>query len=203
MDAALIEKCADPSLKPAIVERFVEQVGTTDPLAVTVNLGGRLILVPKPSSPGEALEIVRQHLGKAAVRVGITQYPAGIGIADPSELRPGLVEACENLRMGTRMFAKVVRLVAKWYGNPVDQGVLPGVFEDAIHAWKTGYFEGVNVFQAEDPGRSPTLDLLKSPDHKPDQSEEADRRMEKRLSPPEAGVGNSAIRIDLSRILGP
>ncbi|EUB98286.1 TraH_2 family protein [Rhizobium sp. CF080] len=203
MDAAIIEKCADPSLKPAVVEQFVEEVGSTDPLAVTVNLGGRRILVPKPSSPGEALDIVRQHVGKGVVRVGITQYPAGVGIGTVSDLPRGLVDACENLRMGTQLFAKVVRIVARWYGNPTDKGVLPPVFEDAIYAWKTGYFEGVNVFQADDPGRSLTVDLLDSSDQKPTHSEEADRTTGSRSSSSEPGIGNAAIRIDLSRILGP
>jgi hypothetical protein len=48
------------------------------------------------------------------------------------------------------MFAKIMRIVAKWYGNPTDANVTPQVFDDAIHAWKTGEFEGVAVFQAPD-----------------------------------------------------
>lgn len=50
------------------------------------------------------------------------------------------------------MFAKVLRLVAKWYGNPTSDEVFPQIFEDALYAWKTGEFAGVRVFQAEDPG---------------------------------------------------
>ena len=34
LDAALIEKCADPSLKPAIVEKFVKAAGSPDPLTI-------------------------------------------------------------------------------------------------------------------------------------------------------------------------
>lgn len=36
VDAALIRQCADPTLKPAIVEKFIEHAGSPDPLAVTV-----------------------------------------------------------------------------------------------------------------------------------------------------------------------
>jgi hypothetical protein len=147
IDAALIEKCADPALKPAIVERFIAEAGSSDPLTVTVRSGDRVVLVPKPTSPGDALAIVRQYVGKAVVRVGITQYPAGFGIKDPSELKPDLVDACENIRMGTALFGKVYRIVTKWYGNAVDEA-----FDDAIYAWKTGYFDGKTVFSEPDPG---------------------------------------------------
>ncbi|TCU05413.1 TraH protein [Rhizobium sullae] len=50
IDAALIRECADPSLKPAIVEEFVMAAGSDHPFAVTVKSGGRLILVPKAAS---------------------------------------------------------------------------------------------------------------------------------------------------------
>ena len=63
MDAAFIAECADPSLKPAIVEQFVAAVGLGDPLAVTVKAGGRLILVPKPKTSDEAMEISDFILG--------------------------------------------------------------------------------------------------------------------------------------------
>ena len=54
--------------------------------------------------------------------------------------------------MGTALFAKVYRIVMKWYGNPTEKEVLPQVFDDAIIAWQTGYFEGTAVFRAPDPG---------------------------------------------------
>ena len=41
----------------------------------------------------------------------------------------------------------------KWYGNPTAKEVLPQVMDDAVIAWQTGYFEGVAVFRAEDPGQ--------------------------------------------------
>jgi hypothetical protein len=152
VDAALIKECSDSGLKPAIVEQFIEHGGSQDPLAVTVRSGNRVILVPKPTAPEEALALIRENLGRNTVRVGITQYPAGLGILEAGQMKPDLVDACENIRMGTALFAKVYRIVTKWYGNPTEKQVLPQVFDDAIIAWQTGYFEGVAVFRAEDPG---------------------------------------------------
>jgi hypothetical protein len=152
VDAALIKECSDPSLKPAIVEQFIERAGAPDPLVVTVRSGDRVVLVPRPNTAEEALAIIRENLGRNTVRVGITQYPAGFGIVETGQLKPDLVDACENIRMGTALFAKVYRIVIKWYGNPNERQALPQVFDDAIIAWQTGYFEGVAVFRAEDPG---------------------------------------------------
>ena len=150
LDAALIEKCADPSLAPAMVARFIETAGSTDPLAVSVKSGDRLILIPQAKTPEEAMETIRQNVGHAVVRVGITQLPAGI--KDVSELTPSLVDACENLKQGTRMFAKILHIATEWYGNPTSNDSFSQIFDDAISAWKTGAFEGVEVFRALDPG---------------------------------------------------
>lgn len=152
VDAALIQQCADPALRPAIVEQFIERAGSQDPLAVTVRSGNRVVLVPKPVTSDDALALIRDNLGRNTVRVGITQYPAGLGILEAGQLKPDLVGACENIRMGTALFAKIYRIVTKWYGSPTDKEVLPQVFDDAIVAWQTGYFEGVAVFRTEDPG---------------------------------------------------
>ncbi|MCF1464971.1 conjugal transfer protein TraH [Agrobacterium vitis] len=152
VDAALIKQCVDPALKPAIVEQFIARAGSQDSLAITVRSGNRVVLVPKPATPEEALALIRDNLGRNTVRVGITQYPAGLGIVEAGQLKPDLVDACENIRMGTALFAKVYRIVTKWYGNPSAKEVLPQVFDDAIIAWQTGYFEGTAVFRAEDPG---------------------------------------------------
>ena len=146
VDAALIQQCADPKLKPAIVEKFIEQAGTPDPLAVTVRAGNRVILVPKPGSPEEALELIRQHVGRHVVRVGVTQLPAGFGIQDAVELKADLVDACANIRMGSALFGKVYDIVTRWYGRDAEEA-----FGDAILAWKTGYFEGTFAFQRSDP----------------------------------------------------
>ncbi|WP_434730534.1 TraH family protein [Rhizobium binae] len=152
LDALLVQQCADPSLKPAIVEQFITKAGSQDPLAVTVRSGNRLVLVPKPTTSEEALALIRGNLGRNTVRVGITQYPAGLGIVEAGQLKPEMVEPCENIRMGTALFAKVFRIVMKWYGNPTAKEVLPQVIDDAVIAWQTGYFEGMAVFRAPDPG---------------------------------------------------
>lgn len=153
LDAALIQQCADPSLKPAIVQEFIAKAGSQDPLAVTVRSGNRVVLVPKPTTPEEALALIRDNLGRNTVRVGLTQYPAGLGIVEAGQLKPEMVEPCENVRMGTALFAKVFRIVSKWYGNPTTKDVLPQVMDDAVIAWQTGNFQGVAVFRAEDPGQ--------------------------------------------------
>ena len=145
IDAVLIQQCADKALKPEIVEMFIERAGSHDPLAVTVRSGNRIVLVPKPTTPDEALALIRDNLGRNTVRVGITQYPAGLGIIEAGQLKPDLIEPCRNIRMGTALFAKVYRIVTKWYGNPTAKEVLPQLFDDAIIAWQTGYFEGVAV----------------------------------------------------------
>lgn len=199
LDAALIKECADPALTPAIVEQFVEVVGSNDPLAITVRSGGRLFLIPKPTTPDEALEIVRENIGGSVVRVGLTQMPAGIGVKDTSALEVDLVDPCANLRMGTAMFAKILRIVAKWYGNPTDEEVFPQLFDDAIHAWRTGEFEGVKVFQAEDTGGAVVQKSMVEVDDE-GENPEADTTPQEReepLKPDHAGI-----RIDLTRIGG-
>ncbi|MBY3468977.1 conjugal transfer protein TraH [Rhizobium laguerreae] len=197
LDAALIKECADPSLKPALIEQFVMAAGSDDPLAVTVKSGGRLILVPKARTADEAMAIVRQFADQAVVRVGLTQFPAGVGVKEATDLKPGLVDSCQNLRKGTAMFAKVLRIVAKWYGNPTSKDVFPQIFEDAIYAWKTGEFEGLSVFQAEDPG---------IPIEAPQQSDkevDGEEATPKDLQPETMqDVRHAGIRIDLSRIGG-
>ncbi|TBD95203.1 TraH family protein [Rhizobium ruizarguesonis] len=201
LDATMIQKCADPSLTPAIVEQFVQRAGSSDPLAVTVKAGGRLILVPKAKTPDEAMELIRQYVGQAVVRVGITQVPAGVGVKDVSELKSDLVHACENLRLGTGMFAKVVRIVAKWYGNPTDRQVFPQIFEDAVYAWKTGEFEGVSVFRAEDPGVS--VKMIVPPVVEQDLDTDTDTAPASstlKESENSGRVGAAEMRIDLSRI---
>ncbi|WP_367117753.1 hypothetical protein [Mesorhizobium sp.] len=82
------------------------------------------------------------HVAKAVVRVGITQYPAGLGVTD-AELKPALVDACANIRMETKPSRKVYRHVTKWNGNAVDESTRPSTM---IDAWKKGHFEGRAMF---------------------------------------------------------
>lgn len=203
LDAAFIEKCGDPSLTPAIVQQFVAEAGSDDPLALTVKAGGRLILVPKPKTVDQAMDILRDQVGTTAVRVGITQYPAGLGVADVSRLEASLLDACANLRIGTALFAKVARIVTHWYGSPTNRELLPQMLDDAIFAWKTGYFERIDVFRADDPGGATFFT------GKPVTNQAAtDVSGEQGTSPapappPTAADGDShAIRIDLTRIGG-
>jgi hypothetical protein len=199
LDAALIKECADPSLKPVIVEQFVQAVGSDDPLAITVKSGGRLILIPKPKTPEEAIKIVRENIAGSIVRVGLTQIPAGIGLKHASELKVDLVEPCANLRMGTGMFAKILRIVAKWYGDPTSEEVFPQLFDDAIHAWRTGKFEGESVFQAEDPGGAV---VQRSKVEVDGSGEDGEDLSSSRPGEPPITPDNAGIRIDLTRIGG-
>jgi hypothetical protein len=204
-DAALIQQCADPSLKPAIVEQFIAQAGSQDPLAVTVRSGNRVVLVPKPTTPEEALVLIRDNLGRNAVRVGITQYPAGVGIFEAGQLKPEMVEPCENIRMGTALFAKVYRIVAKWYGNPTAKEVMPQVMEDALIAWRTGYFEGGAVFRAEDPGEAKSAKPLQNTADDGNEPVGVEGNKSESQISAEAAVSDpnkASIRIDLTGIGG-
>ncbi len=203
LDAVLIQQCADPSLKPAIVEQFIAQAGSQDPLAVTVRSGNRVVLVPKPTTPEEALVLIRDNLGRNAVRVGITQYPAGVGIFEARQLKPEMVEPCENIRMGTALFAKVFRIVSKWYGNPTARDVLPQVMDDAVMAWQTGYFEGVAVFSAEDPGQEKITRPATANSEQSKNSADSKDGSAAAILATEAGApdpNKAGIRVDLSEI---
>jgi hypothetical protein len=203
LDAVLIQQCADPSLKPAIVEEFIAKAGSQDSLTITVRSGTRVVLVPKPTTPEEALALIRDNLGRNTIRVGITQYPAGLGIVEAGQLKPDMVEPCENIRMGTTLFAKVFRIVSKWYGNPTAKEVLPQIMDDAVLAWQTGYFEGVAVFRAEDPAQEkisrPTTADPEEPENGADPSK--DNAAAAIATDTGASDPNKAsIRIDLSGI---
>lgn len=151
LEAQLINECADPALTPAIVEQFVQSVGSDDALAITVNRTGKRVLVRRPKTAIEALQTVREHMDHADVRVGITQIPVGpFGEYEHTALTERIFDPCENLRLGTALFAKIARIVTKWYGYPTDETLLPQLLDDALHAWKTGRFETVSVFGAED-----------------------------------------------------
>ena len=201
IDAATIHHCADPALKPAIVDKFIGAVGTRDPLAVTVRAGNRVILVSPPKTPDEAMALVRRYLGQATVRVGVTQYPAGFGIVDTGELKPDLVDACANVRMGTALFGKIYRIVVKWYGTPADQA-----FGDAIEAWKSGYFDGKYVFDESDPGSTKVPKSDPAADDKVVNEDDAASSESRPDSPPQQPAqapeepNKAGIRIDLSGI---
>jgi len=202
LDAALIRECADPSLSPAVIERFVNAAGSPDPLTVTVRQGGRLILIPRATKPEAALAIVRDYSGKAVIRVGLTQKPAGIGVTDPSALTADLFDPCSNLRSGTAIFAKVMRIVAKWYGNPRGKEAELQILDDAIYAWKLGEFEGANIFRADDPNPAAKLEAPPSKVRGEDPGSEPPETAAPKRSAKADDPGTSEIRIDLSRIEG-
>ncbi|WP_298822520.1 AAA family ATPase, partial [uncultured Roseibium sp.] len=56
---------------------FASHVLAPIELNVTVRAGSKTFLVPKAKSSDEAMKLVQDHLGKAVVRVGLTQYPVG------------------------------------------------------------------------------------------------------------------------------
>lgn len=209
VDAALIKECADPSLKPAIVEKFVAAAGSEDPLAITVRAGNRVVLVPRPTTAEAAMVLIRENIGRNVVRVGITQYPAGLGVLEAGALKPDLVDACANLRMGTALFAKVYRIVLKWYGNPTGKQAEAQMFEDAILAWQSGYFKGEAVFRTPSPEEkqvdsSADAAADAAPEEKAAETAEnpeADDRSEPAASEQPVDDPNKAgIRVDLSTI---
>jgi len=202
VDAALIRQCADPTLKPAIVEKFIAQAGSPDPLSVSVRSGNSVILVPQAKTPEEAMALIGQYVGQAVVRVGITQYPAGLGIKDVSQLKPDLVDSCANIRVGTALFGKVYRIVTKWYGNAVDEA-----FEDAVISWRSGYFEGKAVFTAPDPGNVKLAEPKQDePGIEPGVIGDVKPKDQEGLHAPEADGASdpnrAGIRVDLSGIGG-
>lgn len=199
IDAELIQMCADPRLKVEIVQQFVAEMNAADHLTVHVSQGDRTILVPKPENIEQAIATTREWVGKATVRVGVTQYPAGLGITDPTAISHELFDSCENLRMGTELFGKVLRVVTKWYGAPAEPA-----FDDAIHAYRTGWFEGERIFYAEDPGNIEVA----TPDNSATQTEtagggEADAAPEAAATEPSSSGQNpnsASMRIDLSGV---
>ena len=146
IDVDLIQQCADPRLEVAIVQQFVAEMNAPDHLAIRVFQGEKMILVPAPKSAEEAVATIRQWVGKANVRVGLTQFPAGLGVSDPSEIGLELFDTCENLRLGTELFGKVLRIV----GERHEEGEAPR-FQTAVQAYFTGWFAGEQVFYAEEP----------------------------------------------------
>ena len=201
IDQAMIEKCSDPSLTPAIVWQFVSSAGADDPLALTITSDGRLLLIPKPRTPDEGLAVVREYAGKAGVRVGITQMPVGIGATDVSQLDRSLFDACTNLKTGTALFAKVARIVTRWYGSATNKDILPQMVDDAIYAWKTGHFEGTEVFLAADPGGSTFISgSVDQPGAPRVSSKDSFADEETPVEVKNADPGEAGMRIDLSRI---
>jgi hypothetical protein len=147
LDTAFLETCADPAVKIEIVERFIAAVGNENPLAISITSGNRLILPEPPKTPDEAARLAQRFVGNAVVRAGVTGFPVGVGMSDPTQISSDLFDACKNIGMGTALFGKVYRVVA--HACQAEDGTVLG---DALEAWRTGRFEGVYVFAEPDPG---------------------------------------------------
>ena len=191
IDVDLIEQCADPRLEVAIVQQFVAEMNAPDHLTIRVLQGENLILVPAPKTAEQAVESTRQWVGKANVRVGLTQYPAGLDITDPSGIGLELFDTCENLRLGTELFGKVLRIVGE-RENEDDVSV----FQAAVAAYFTGWFEGEQVFYLEDPEPAGTGEVMPAQGHISRADAESARDTAVPADPNLAGI-----RIDLS-VLG-
>jgi hypothetical protein len=204
IDTGLIAKCADPTLPPAIVEQFVATAGADDPFSITIKMGGRLLLVPKARTPADALRLAKQYVGHANVRIGVTQFPLDHAKKGRDQLDENLTDICENIRLGTALFAKVARIVTRWYGSPTNDEVLPQMFEDAVYAWKTGEFEGISVFDAPDPGGATFVPSKTEPEQNTGETHAADLQAmpggAAKATTSAVDVEGSDIRIDLSRI---
>lgn len=196
LEAALMEKCADPSLDVHVVEAFVRAVGNGDPLAVTVRVGPKRILTEKADTLDEALAVARRYVGNATVRVGMTSYPAHLAIGDGMEMFPTLFDACENLRIGTAMFAKIMRIVAAWYGSNASKEALPYILSDSLQAWVSGEFDGKDVFQAEDPDRPKLVQGVTA--ERQTSTNEAPLSVSDALATD--SITSAGMRVDLSRI---
>ena len=193
IDVDLIEQCADPRLEVAIVQQFVAEMNAPDHLTIRVFQGENLILVPAPKTAEQAVESTRQWVGKANARVGLTQYPAGLDITDPSGIGLELFDSCENLRLGTELFGNVLRIV----GERHEEGDVSGV-QTAVQAYFTGWFEGAQVFYAEEPESThPSESVPAQADVSQADAEAA------RASAVPADSNLAGIRIDLSVLVRP
>lgn len=201
-DAALIQQCADPGLEIAIVERFIAEAGSNNPLAVRITSGNRIILPEQPRNADDAIRLIRRFVGQASVRVGITQYPAGYGVSNAAEISADIVDACTNISKGTALFGKVYRIVATG-----EEAVAATVFDEAVAAWRTGTYGADYVFALPDPGpiaerEVGEADQTSGGGGDPAVDQDAPGTAQKSISPPDepSDPNNAGIRVDLSRI---
>lgn len=194
-DLALIQQCADPSIEIAIVERFIAEAGSDNPLAVAISSGDRIILPEPPQTPEAAMGLIQRFVGQAVVRVGVTQYPAGHGISDVTELNPDLVDGCGNIRMGTALFGKVYRIIAHARGDAESD-----TFRRAVAAWRTGIFEDTYVFGETEPGPLPVRGTAVQEESQPEADTEFDGAAPSLQQDPDPYA--AGIRVDLTTLPG-
>lgn len=134
------------SWRPKIVERFIAEVGTENPLAIPIASGIRVIL-PEPPQAADDARLAQRFVGNAVVRAGITSFPVGVGISDASEISVDLLDACKNIGMGTALVGEVYRIVAHAHGAEDGTALV-----EALKAWRTGQFEGATCSPNPLPG---------------------------------------------------
>lgn len=196
IEAALIHQCADPQIEIAIVERLIAEAGSDNPLSVTITSGDRIILPQAPQNADDAVRLIQRFVGQATVRVGLTQYPAGYGVSDATEITADLVDACQNIRMGTALFGKVYRIVAHAHGEAG-----PDVFREALAAWRTGIFQDAYVFGEADPGPHSGEENV-SPEDPPETIAGSEPDGVTSLSEQNFDPYAAGIRVDLSTLKG-
>ena len=196
IDAVLIHQCTDSKIEIAIIERFIAEAGSDNPLSVTITVGDRIILPEPPRNADDAVRLIRRFVGQATVRVGITQYPAGYDVSDTTEISADLVDACQNIRMGSALFGKVYRIVAHARGEDGSD-----IFREALAAWRTGMFQDAYVFGEADPGPlsgEENVSIEDSPEAMADSDSDRTTSMsEQNFDPYAAGI-----RVDLSTLKG-
>ncbi|SJM30331.1 conserved hypothetical protein [Mesorhizobium delmotii] len=106
IDAALIQQCADPGLKPAILERFIAEAGSLDPHR---SIRRRVVLVPRQARrmkpwPSSGSMSAGPSRGSGSLNT------RGLGVTEVLELTPDLVDKCANIHLGTKLFGKVYRV---------------------------------------------------------------------------------------------
>ncbi len=193
-DLTFLEDCADPGIKIEIVERFITAVGTENPLAISITSGNRVILPEPPRSPEEGARLAQRFVGNAIVRAGVTGFPVGVGISDASEITADLFDACKNIGMGTALFGKVYRIVARAHG--AENGT---TLRDALEAWRTGEFEEVYVFAEPDPGPLEPVDLDAEIKAAPPPTEEAPALTERETADPNTAGIRVTLPADISQ----
>lgn len=96
--------------------------------------------------------------------VGLTQFLAGVGVKDAADLKPDVVDARENLRMGTKMGCQDPSDRREMVWKPDQQGrASPDIRGRRLLLEDRG-IRGVSVFQAEEPGTKWKMPAVTEPD---------------------------------------
>ena len=102
LDAALIQDCADPWLQPAVVEQFVDAVGSPDPLAITVTAGDKMILA------SQRLDRALTHLLSLANALYEVQIVMTAGDSLDDEHADVVMRGRTNINVSTTKYANML-----------------------------------------------------------------------------------------------